>query len=131
MEVVTDFLFLGSRITADGDYSHEIRRLLLFGRKTMINLDSMLKNRHDSADQGLYSQGYDLPSGHVGRESWTVKKAECQRIDAFELWCWTRLLKFPWTAKRSNQSTLREINLEYSLEELMLKLKLQYFDHMM
>ena len=126
--VVTDFLFLGSKITADGDCSHGIRRLWLLGRKAMTNLGSVLKSRHCSANKGPYSQGYGLPSCC---ESWNVKKAEHQRIDAFKLWCWRKLLKVPWTARRSNQSILREINPLYSLEGLMLKLKLQYFGHLM
>ena len=130
MEVVTDFLFLGSEITADDDYS-EIRRLLLLGRKVVTNLDKCVeKQRHYSANKGPYSQGYGLPSGHYDCESWTLKKAECQRIDALKLWCWRRLLKVPWRARRSNQSFLREINLEYSLEGLMLKLKLLSFGHL-
>ena len=131
MEVVTNFLLLGSKITTDGDCSHEIRRQLLLAKKAVSNLDSVLKNRHYSADKGPYSQGYGLPSSHYGCESWTLKKAECQRIDAFKLWCWRRLLKVPWSARRSNHSVSREINPEYSLEGLMLKLKLQYFGHLM
>ena len=118
VEVVTDFLFLGFKISVECVWSHEIRRQLLLGRKVMTK-----KQRHYSADKGPYSQGYGLPSGH-SCGIWTIKKAECQRIDAFELWCWRRLLKFPWTAGRSNQAILREINPEYSLEGLMLKLKL-------
>ena len=119
METVTDFIFSGSKIIADGDCSHEIKRHLLFGRKAMTNLDSILKSR----DVTL------LPVVMSGCESWTIKKAECQRIDAFELWCWRRLLRVPWTARRSNQSILNEINPEYSLKGLMLKL--QYFGHLM
>ena len=130
-EVVTDFLFLGSKITVDGDCSHEVRRWLLLDRKAMTNLDSVLKSRHYSASKGPYSQSYGLPSVMYGSESWAIKKAELQRIDAFELWCWKRLLKVLWAARRSNQSILREINLEYSLEGLMIKLKLQYFGHLM
>ena len=132
VEVVTDFLFLGSKITVDGDCSHEIRRCLLLGRKVMTNLDSVLKSRDITLlIKGPYSQGYDLLRVSKSCESWSIKKAEHQRIDAFELWSWRRLLKVPWTAKRPNQSPLREINPEYSLEELMLKLKLQYFGHLM
>ena len=118
VEVVTDFLFLGFKISVDSDCSHEIRRQLLLGRKVMTK-----KQRQYSADKGPYSQRYGLPSGH-SCEIWTIKKAECQRIDAFELWCWRRLLKVPWRAGRSNQAILREINPEYSLEGLRLKLKL-------
>ena len=115
----------GSKITADGDCSHEIKRCLLLGRKVMTNLDSILKSRN-IANKGLSSQGYGFSSGHVWCESGTVKKAECWRIDAFELRCWRRLLRIPWTARRSNRSILKEISPEYSLEGLMLKLKLQY-----
>ena len=129
----SDRLFWGgSKITADGDCSHEIKRHLLLGRKAMINLDSILKSR----DITLLTK-VSLVKAMVfsvvmyGCESWTVKKAEGQRTDAFELWCWGRLLRIPWTARRSNQSILKEINPEYTLEELMLKLKLQYFGHMM
>ena len=126
VEVVIHFLFLGSKITAGGDCSHEIR--LLIGRKAMTNLDSVLKTR----DITLPTKAYIVKAMVMyGCESWTVKKAECQKIDAFKLWCWRRLLKVPWRAKRSNQSILREINPEYSLEGLMLKLKLQYFGHLM
>ena len=130
VEVMTDFLFLGSKITVDGDCCHEIRRCLLLGRKVMTNLDSVLKSR----DITLLTQVHIVkamvfPVITYGSESWTLKKAECQRIDAFELWCWRRLLKVPWRAKRSNQSILREINPEYSLEGLMLKLR--YFGHLM
>src|SRR5574341_466148 len=130
-ETVADFLFLGSKITADGDCSHEIKRCLLLGRKVMTNLDSILKSRDYFANKGPSSQGYGFSSGHVWSESWTVKKAECQRIGAFELWCWRRLLRVPWTARRANWSILKEISPEYSLEGLMLKLKLQYFGHLM
>ena len=129
VKVVTDFLFLGSKITVDGDCGHEIRRWLLLSRKAITNLDSVLKSRYYSADKGPYSQGYSLATGHYDCETWTIKKAECQRIDAFKLWCWRRLLKVPWTVRRSNQSILREINPEYSLEGLMLKVK--YFGHLM
>ena len=130
-ETVTDFIFLGSKITTDGDYSHEIKRPLILGRKTMTNLDSIFKSR----DITLLTKVH-LVKAMVslvvtyGCETWTIKKAEHLRIDAFELWCWRRLLRVPWTA-RSNQSILKEINPEYSLEGLMLKLKLQYFDHLM
>ena len=119
METVADFILLGFKITADGDCSHEIKRLLLFGRKAMTNLNSMLKNRHMVFPVVMY-----------GCETWTIKKAEHWRIDAFELWCWRRLLRVPWTARRSNQLILKEISPEYSLEGLMLKLKLQYFGHL-
>ena len=123
METVTDFLFLGSKITADGYCSHEIKRCLLLGRKVMTNLDSILKSRD--------IKGMAFPVVMCGCESWTIKKAEHQRIDAFELWCWRRLLRVPLTARGSNQSILKEISPEYSLEGLMLKLKLQYFGHLM
>ena len=124
----TDFLFLGSKITADGDCSHEIRRLLLLGRKVMTNLDRVLKNGDTTLLTKVHRvRAMVFPGVMYGCESWTVKKAECQRTDAFELWCWRRHLKVPWTARRSNQSILREINPEYSLEGLMLKLKLQNF----
>ena len=127
METVRDFIFLGSKITAYGDCSHEIKRHLLLGRKAMTNLDSMLKSRHYFANQVLSSQRYDFLSVVMyGCESWTIKKAEHQRINAFELWCWRRLFRAPWTAWRSNQSIPKETNPEYSLEGLMLKLKLQY-----
>ena len=127
METVTDFIFLGSKITVDGDCSHEIKRCLLLGRKTMTNQDSVLKSR----DITLPKKAMVFPVVMYGYESWTIKKAEHQRIDAFELWCWRRLLRVPWTARRSNQSILKEISPEYSLEGLMLKLKLQYFGHLM
>jgi len=123
-------LFLGSKITTDGDCSHEIKRSWLLGRKVMNNLDNTLKSR-DIANKGLSSQGYGFSSSHVWSESWAIKKAEHRRIDAFELWCWRRLLRVPWTAGRSNQSILKEISPGYSLEGLMLKLKLQYFGHLM
>ena len=107
METVTDFIFLGSKITADGDCSHEIKRCLLLRRKAMTSLDSIFKKqRHHFADKGLSSQSYGFSSSHV----WTIRKAECQRIDAFELWCWRRLLRVPWTERRSNQSILKEIS---------------------
>ena len=116
METVTDFIFLGSKITVHGDCSHKIKRCLLLGRKAMTNLDNVVKSRDIALSTKLcHSQSYDFSSRHVC-ESWTIKKAECQRIDAFELWCWRRLLRVPWTA-RSNQSLLKEISPEYSLEE--------------
>ena len=129
---VTDFIFLGSKITADGDCSHEIKRHLVFGRKVMTNLDSILKSRDITLPTKVrLVKTMDFPVVMYGCESWTVKKAERRRIDAFELWCWRRLLRVPWTARRSNQSILKEISTEYSLEGLMLKLKLQYFGHLM
>ena len=129
MEVVTDFLFLGSKITVDGDCSHEIRRRLLLGRKAMTNLDSVLKSRDITLPTKVHIvKAMVFSVVTYSYESWTVKKAECQIIDAFELWCWRRLLKIPRMARRSNQSILREINPEYSLEGLMLKL--QYFGHL-
>ena len=132
METVTYFIFLGSKITAGGDCSHEIKRHLLLGRKAMTNLDSILKSR----DITLLSKVHVIkamvfPVVMYGCESWTIKKAEHRRIYAFELWCWRRLLRVPWTARRSNQSIPKEISPEYSLEELMLNLKLQYFGHLM
>ena len=131
METVTDFIFLGSKITVDGDCSHEIKRCLFLGRKAMTNVDSILKSqRHYFANKGPYSQSYGFPVVMYGSESWIIKKAESQRIDAFELWCWRRLLRVPWTARRSNQSILKEISPEYSLERLMLKLKLQSFGYL-
>ena len=123
METVTDFIFLGSKITADGDCSHEIKRHLLLGRKAMINLDSILKSRDITLPTKIHLvKAMVFPGVMYAYESWTIKKAEHQRIDAFELWCWRRLLRVPWTARRSNQSILKEINHEYSLEGLMLKL---------
>ena len=131
METVTDFIFLDSQITVDGDCSHEIKRCLPFGRKVMTNLDSILKSRDISSPTKVYLvKTMVFPVVMYGCEIWTIKKAECQRIDAFELWCWRRLLRIPWTARRSNQSILKEISPEYSLEGLMLKLKLQYFGHL-
>ena len=127
METVTDFIFLGSKITADGDCRHEIKRQLLLGRKAMTKLDSILKSR----DITLPVKAMVFPLVMYGYESWTIKKAEHQRIDAFELWCWRRLLRVLGTARRSNHSILKEISPEYSLEGLMLKLKLQYLDHLM
>ena len=131
-ETVSDFIFGGSRITADGDCSHEIKRCLLLGRKVMTNLDSIFKSRDIySVNKGLSIKAMVFPVVMYGCESWTVKKAECQRIDAFELWFWRRLLRVPWTAGRSNQSILKEISPGISLEGMMLKLKLQYFGHLM
>ena len=130
METVSDFIFLGSKITADGDCSHEIKRHLLLGRKAMTNLDSILKIRDIALPTKVHQvRAMIFPVVMYGCESWTIKKAEHQRIDAFELWCWRRLLRVLWTARRCNQSTLKEISLEYSLE-LMLKLKLQSFVHL-
>ena len=132
METVIDFIFLGSKITADGDCSHEIKRHLLLGRKAMTNLDSILKSRDITLPVKVcLAKAMVFPVVMCGCESWTIKKAECRRIDAFELWCWRRLLRVPWTARRSNQSILKEINPGYSLEGLMLKLKLQHFGHLM
>ena len=132
VETVADFIFLGSEITADGDCSHEIKRSLLLGRKLMTNLDSILKSRDiTSPTKVRLVKAMVFPVDMYGCESWTVKKAEHRRIDAFELWCWRRLLRVPWTARRSNQSILKESSPEYSLEGLMLKLKLQYFGHLM
>ena len=129
---MTDFLFLGSKITADGDCSHEIQRCLLLGRKVMTNLDSIFKSRDITLPTKIYLvKGMVFPVVMYGCESWTVKKAECQRIEAFELWCWRRLLRVPWMARRSNQSILKEISPGCSLEGLMLKLKFQYFGHLM
>ena len=132
VEAVTDFIFLGSKITADGDCSHEIRRRLLLGRKAVTNLDRILKSRDITLPTKIrLVEAKVFPVVMYGCESWTIKKAECQRIDAFELWCWRRLLRVPWTTRISNESILKEINPEYSLEGLMLKLKLQYFGHLM
>ena len=130
MKTVTDFIFSGSKITADGDCSHEIKRHLLLGRKALINREHIKKQRHYCSEKGPFSQGYGFSSSHVWMWNWTVKKAECRRIDAFELWCWRRLLKVPWTPMKSNQSTLKKISPECSLEGLILKLKLQYFGHL-
>ena len=131
-ETVTEFIFLSSRITADSDYSHEIKRCLLLGRKAMTNLDSILKSRDITLPTKItIVKAMVFPVVMYGCESWTTKKAECQRIDAFELWCWRILLRVPWTARRSNQSILKKINPEYSLEGLMLTLNLQYFGHLM
>ena len=132
METVTSFIFLGSKITADGDCSHEIKRCLLLGRKAMTNLNSILKSRDIILPTKFcLVKALVFPVLMYGSESLTIKKAEHQRTDAFELWCWRRLLRVPWTARRSNQSILKEINSEYSLEGLTLKLKLQYFGHLM
>ena len=132
VEIVTDFLFLASKITADGDCSHEIKRPLLLGRKAMTNLDSILKSRDITLPTEAHLvKAMVFPVVMYGCESWTIKKAEQRRIDAFELWCWRRLLRIPWTARRSNQAILKEVSPEYSLEGLMLKLKLQYFGHLM
>ena len=132
IETVTDFIFFSSKITADGDCSHEIKRCLLLGRKAMTTLDSILKSRDITLPTKVhFAKGTVFPVVMYGFESWTIKKAECQRIDAFELWCWRRLLRVPWTTRRSNQSILKETSPEYSLEGLMLKLKLQYFVHVM
>ena len=130
MGTVRNFIFWGSKITADGDYSHEIKRNLLLGRKAMTNIDSMLKNRDIILPTKVHIvKAMVFPVVMYGCESWTIRKAEHQRTDAFELWCWTRLLRVPWTARRSNHSILKEIDPEYSLEGL--KLKLQYFGHLM
>ena len=132
METVTDFIFLGSKITAVGDCSPEIKRYLFLGRKAMTNLDSILKSRDITLPTKVcLVKATVFPVVMYGCESWTVKKAECRRIDAFELWCWRRLLRVPWTARRSNQSILKEISPRCPLEGLMLKLKLQYFGHLM
>ena len=132
VETVSDFILGGSKITADGDCSHEIKRCLLFGRKVMTNLDSILKSRDITLPtKACLVKAMVFPVVMYGCESWTVKKAERRRIDAFEVWCWRRLLRVPWTARRSNQSILKEINPGISLEGMMLKLKLQYFGYLM
>ena len=132
METVTDFIFLDSQITVDGDCSHEIKRCLPFGRKVMTNLDSILKSRNITLlAKVCLIKAVVFPLVMYGCESWTITNAECQKIDAFELLCWRRLLRVPWTARRSNQSILKEISPEYSLEGWMLELKFQYFGHMM
>ena len=128
---MSDFIFGGSKITADGDCSHEIKRCLLFGRKAMTNLDSILKSRDITLSKIHLVKAMVFPVVLYGCDSWTIKKAERRKIDAFELWCWRRLLRVPWTARRSNQSILKEISPGCSLEGLMLKLKLQYFGHLM
>ena len=131
VETVTDFIVLGSKINADGDCSHEIKRCLLLGRKVMTNLGSILKSRDITLPTKVHLvKALVFPIVMYGCESWTIKKAECRIIDAFELWCWRRLLRVPWTVRRSNQSILKEINLEYPLEELILRWKLQYFGHL-
>ena len=132
METVRHFILGGSKITADGDCSHEIKRHLLLGRKAMTNLDSVLKSRDITLPTKVHLvKAMIFPVVMYRCESWTIKKAEHQRIDAFELWCWRRLLRVPWTPRRSNQSIVKEISPEYSLEGLMLKLKIQYFGHLM
>ena len=131
-ETVTDFIFLGSKIMADGDWNHEIKRCLLLGRKAMTNLDCILKSRDLTLPTKVHIvQAMVFPAVMYGCESWTIKKAEHWRTHAFELWHWKRLLRVPWTVTRSNESILKEINPEYSLERLILKLKLQYFGHLM
>ena len=132
METATDFIFGGSKITEDGDCSHEIKRHLLFGRKVMTNQESIFKSRDITLPTKVHLvKAMVFPLVTYGGEIWTIKKAECRRINAFELWCWRRLLTVPWTARGSNQPILKEISPEYSLEGLMLKLKLQYFGHLM
>ena len=132
VETVADFIFLGSKIIADGDFSHEIKRHLLLGRKVMTNLDSIFKSRDITLPTKVWLvKAMIFPVVMYGCESWTIKKAEHRRIDAFELWCWRRLLRVPWTARRSNHSILKEISPEYLLEGFILKLKLQYFGHLM
>ena len=132
VETLSGFIFLGSKITADCDCSHEITRCLLLGRKAMTNLDSILKSRYITLPTKVHLvKAMVFPVVMYGCENWTVKKAECRRIDAFEVWCWRRLLRVPWTARRSNQSILKEISPRCSLEGLMMKLKLQSFDHLM
>ena len=132
MEIAANFDFLGSKITADGDCSHEIKRHLLLGRKVMTNLDSIVKSRDITLSTKVHLvKAMVFPVVMYGCKSWTLKKAECQRIDSFELWCWRKLLRVPWAARRSNPSILKEISPGWSLEGLMLKLKLQYFGHLM
>ena len=132
VETVSDFIFWGSKISTDGDCSHEIKRRLLLGRKVMTNLHSILKNRDITLATKVHlDKAMVFPVVTYGCESWSIQKAECQRIDAFELWCWRRLLRVPWTASRSNQSILKEISPGCSLEGMMLKLKVQYFGHLM
>ena len=132
LEALADFIFLGSKITADGDCSHEIKRRLLLGRKVMTNLDSILKSREITlSTKACLVKAMVSPVVMYGCESWTIKKTEHRRIDAFELWCWRRLLRVPWTARRSNQSVLKEISPGCSLEGLMLRLKFQYFGYLM
>ena len=132
METVSNFIFWGFKISADGDYRHEIKRRLLLGRKAMTNLDSILESRDITLPTKVsLVKAMVFSVVMYGCESWTIKKAECRRIDDFELWCWRRLLRVPWTARRANQSILKKISPEYSLEGLMLKMKLQYFGHLM
>ena len=132
VEIFSDFIFGGFKITTDGDYSHEIKRRLLLRRKVMTNLDSIFKTRDFTLPTKVrLVKAMSFPVVIYGYESWITKKAECQSIDAFELWCWRRLLRVPWTARRSSQSILKEISLGISLEGMMLKLKLQYFGHLM
>ena len=129
---MADFMFLGSKINADSDCSHEIKRCLLLRRKAITNLDSILKSRDITLPTKVHLvKAMVFPVVMYGYESWTIKKPECRRIDAFELWCWKELLRVPWTARRSSPSIIREVSHEYSLEGLMLKLKLQYFGHLM
>ena len=132
VEIVRDFIYLGSRITADGDCGHEIKRHLVLGRNAITNLDNILKSTDITLSKKIHLvKAMVFPVVLYGCESWTIKKAECGKIDAFELWCWRRLMRIPWTARRINQSILKEVSPEYSLEELMLKLKLQHFGHLM
>ena len=132
METVTDFIFLGSKITVNSDCSQEIKRILLLERKAMTNLDGLLKSRNITLPTKVHLvKAMVFPVVMFGHDSWTIKKTECQRIDAFELWCWSKLSRVPWTARRSNQSILKETSPEHSLEGLMLKLMLQYFGHLM
>ena len=132
METVRNFIFGGSKITADGDCSHQIKRHLLLGRKAMTNLDRIIKSRDITLPTKAHLvKAMVFPVVMYGYKSWTIKKAECQRLDAFKLWHWKRLLRVPWTERRSNQSILKEINPKYSLEGLMLNLKLQFFGHLM
>ena len=132
MEIVSDFIFLGYKISADGDCSHEIKTHLLLGRKVITNLDSILKSRDTTLPTEFHLvKAMVFPVVMYGCESWAIKKAECRRIDAFELWYWRKLLRIPWTARRSNQSILKEISPAISLEVMMLKLKLQYSGHLM
>ena len=132
METVSDFIFGGYKIMADGNCSHEIKRRLLLGRKVMTNLDSILKNREITLPRNVHLvKAMVFPVVMYGHKIWTIKRVECRRVDAFELWFWRRLLRVPWTARRSNQSILNEISPECSLEGLRLRLKLQYFGHMM
>ena len=132
MKMVADFIFLGSKITTDNNCSHEIKRCLLLGRKAVTNQDSILKSQDITLPINIrLVKAMVFPAVRYGCESWPIKKAECWRIDAFELWCWKRLLRVPWTARRLNQSILKETHSEYSLEGLILKLKLQYFGHLL